>query len=186
MIRDPFNIHRTTSTLGRPQSRNIPAPSRAEADEVAMAFSMPRTVPSFDSRQRELEDRFWGSGQRSNKSDRLPMYKDKPYASPYDDEDRPFWKRKKWVAIIALVVLTLIYWTGSSKKPSPKRTVTTDWSYTGLSKDDRKANWDHRRDRVVEAFELSWDAYKRYAWGTSGRISGRDSNWLTEELDRIR
>ncbi|EWZ50710.1 Mannosyl-oligosaccharide 1,2-alpha-mannosidase [Fusarium oxysporum] len=165
MIRDPFNIHRTTSTFGRPQSRNIPAQSQAEADEVAMAFSMPRTVPSFDSRQRELEDRFWGSGQRSNKSDRLPMYKDKPYASPYDDEYRPFWKRKKWMAIIAFVVLTLIYWTGSSKKPSPKRTVTTDWSYTGLSKDDRKANWDHRRDRVVEAFELSWDAYKRYAWG---------------------
>ncbi|KAM0564223.1 hypothetical protein ACHAPJ_000433 [Fusarium lateritium] len=164
MIRDPFNLHRTTSTFSRPQSRNIPEPSRAEANEVAMSFNMPRTVPSFDSRQRELEDRFWGSGKSSNKSS-LPMYKDKPYASPYDDEERPFYKRKRVLGIIALIVLTLIYWTGSSSKPSTKRTVTTDWSYVGLSKNDKKVDWDHRRDRVVEAFELSWDAYKRYAWG---------------------
>ncbi|CAJ0546014.1 Ff.00g094870.m01.CDS01 [Fusarium sp. VM40] len=131
-----------------------------------MAFSMPRVVPSFDNRQRELEDKFWGSGERSRKSDRLPMYKDKPYASPYDDdEERPFWKRKRVMGIVALIVLTLIYWTGSSSKTSTKRTVTTDWSFTGLSKNDKKANWDHRRDRVIEAFELSWDSYKRYAWG---------------------
>ncbi|KAF4989568.1 hypothetical protein FGRMN_9030 [Fusarium graminum] len=131
-----------------------------------MAFSMPRVVPSFDSRQRELEDKFWGSGERSRKADRLPMYKDKPFASPYDDEEeRPFWKRKKVMGILALIVLTIIYWTGSSSKPSTGRTVTTDWSFAGLSKNDKKANWDHRRDRVVEAFELSWDSYKRYAWG---------------------
>ncbi|KAM0343826.1 hypothetical protein ACHAPU_008095 [Fusarium lateritium] len=165
MIRDPFNI-RSKSTFSRPQPRNIPAPSRDDADEVAMAFSMPRVVPSFDSRQRELEDKFWGSGERSRKADRLPMYKDKPFASPYDDEEeRPFWKRKKVMGILALIVLTIIYWTGSSSKPSTKRTVTTDWSFAGLSKNDKKANWDHRRDRVVEAFELSWDSYKRYAWG---------------------
>lgn len=171
MIRDPFNI-RSKSTFSRQHFQNIPTPSGVEADEVAMAFSMPRVVPSFDNRQRELEDKFWGSGERSRKSDRLPMYKDKPYASPYDDdEERPFWKRKKVMGIVALIVLTLIYWTGSSSKPSTKRTVTTDWSFAGLSKNDKKANWDHRRDRVIEAFELSWDSYKRYAWGAFGWIS---------------
>ncbi|RBR08164.1 uncharacterized protein FIESC28_10356 [Fusarium coffeatum] len=164
MIRDPFNLHRNTSTFNRPQSRNIPAPSRVEANEVAMAFSMPRTAPDFNSRQRDLEDQFWGSGQRSKKSDRLPMYKDKPFAMPYDDEDRPWWKRKKVLGIIALI-FTLIYWFGSSSKAPKKRTVTTDWSFTGLSKHDKKVDWDHRRDRVVEAFELSWDAYSRHAWG---------------------
>ncbi|KAF5021837.1 hypothetical protein F66182_6130 [Fusarium sp. NRRL 66182] len=173
MIRDPFNLHRSTSsTFSRPQPREVrvpaqqtPAPARADTYEVAMAFSMPRTVPSFDNRQRELEDRFWGSGQRSNKANQLPMYKDKPYASPYDEE-RSFWKRKRVLGVIVFVVLTLLYWTGSSNKPSTKqRTVTTDWSFAGLSKDDKKANWDHRRDRVIEAFELSWDAYKRHAWG---------------------
>ncbi|CAF3549827.1 unnamed protein product [Fusarium graminearum] len=165
MIRDPFNLHRNINTFNRPPTRNIPSPSRVEADEVAMAFSMPRTAPDFNSRQRELEDKFWGSGQRSGKSDRLPMYKDKPYASPYDDEDRPWWKRKKVLGIIALV-FTLLYWFGSSSKSPKKRTVTTDWSFAGLSKHDKKVDWDHRRDRVVEAFELSWDAYRRHAWGS--------------------
>jgi len=98
------------------------------------------------------------------------MYKDKPFAMPYDDEERPWWKRKKVLGIIALI-FTLIYWFGSSSKAPKKRTVTTDWSFAGVSKHDKKVDWDHRRDRVVEAFELSWDAYSRHAWGTFGSIS---------------
>ncbi|KAF4464860.1 mannosyl-oligosaccharide alpha-12-mannosidase [Fusarium albosuccineum] len=170
MIRDPFNIHRTSSAFNRPQHRSAPnqqaAASQADADALAMAFSIPKNIPSFDNRQRDLEDRFWGSGASSNRSGGLPMYKDKPYGrSPYE-QDRPLWKRKRVIGILTFIVLTLLYWTGSSNKSPPKqRTVTTDWSYAGLSKYDKKANWDHRRDRVVEAFELSWDAYRRYGWG---------------------
>ncbi|KAM5355938.1 hypothetical protein ACJ41O_002584 [Fusarium nematophilum] len=169
MIRDPFNIRQSNSAFNRPQPRNAPnypvPASQADADALAMAFSIPKNMPSFDSRQRDLEDQFWGSGASSRRSNALPMYKDKPYArSPYET-DRPLWKRKRVIGILTFVILTLLYWTGSSAKPPPKRTVTTDWSYASLSKHDKKANWDHRRDRAVEAFELSWDAYRRYAWG---------------------
>ncbi|KAI8684219.1 Alpha-1,2-Mannosidase [Fusarium keratoplasticum] len=168
MIRDPFNI-RSNSAFNRPHPRNVPnqqeSASLAVAHDLAMAFSIPKNVPSFENRHRDLEDRFWGSGASSKKG--LPMYKDKPYGySPYEQR-RPLWKRKRVIGFLTFIVLTLLYWTGSSskKQQSQKSTVPTDWSYSGLSQDDKKANWDHRRDRVVEAFELSWDAYRRYAWG---------------------
>lgn len=174
MIRDPFNI-RSNSAFNRPHPRNVPnqqeSASLAVAHDLAMAFSIPKNVPSFENRHRDLEDRFWGSGASSKKG--LPMYKDKPYGySPYEQR-RPLWKRKRVIGFLTFIVLTLLYWTGSSskKQQSQKSTVPTDWSYSGLSQDDKKANWDHRRDRVVEAFELSWDAYRRYAWGAS-RFSG--------------
>ncbi|RSL56609.1 hypothetical protein CEP53_006742 [Fusarium sp. AF-6] len=169
MIRDPFNI-RSNNAFNRPHPRNVPkeqeSASLAVAHDLAMAFSMPKNVPSFENRQRDLEDRFWGSGASSSKG--LPMYKDKPYAySPYEQR-RPLWKRKRVIGLLTFLVLTLLYWTSSSsKKQTQKSAVPTDWSYSGLSQYDKKANWDHRRDRVVEAFELSWDAYRRYAWGAS-------------------
>lgn len=177
MIRDPFNI-RSNSAFNRPHPRSVPnqqdSASLAVAHDLAMAFSMPKTVPSFENRQRDLEDRFWGSGASSSKG--LPMYKDKPYAySPYEQK-RPIWKRKRVIGLLTFLVLTLLYWSSSSAKKPQKSTEPTDWTYSGLSKDDKKANWDHRRDRVVEAFELSWDAYRRYAWGAS-RFSALETDY---------
>jgi len=40
-----------------------------------------------------------------------------------------------------------------------------DWAREKDGKAKNKADWLKRRERVVEAFELSWDAYERYAWG---------------------
>jgi len=40
------------------------------------------------------------------------------------------------------------------------------WNWLQRSEESaRKIDWLSRRERVVEAFTLSWDAYERYAWG---------------------
>lgn len=99
----------------------------------------------------------------------LPLYKDKPYGYPPSHRQRPFYRRKTCMAIALFLVVIVAYWFGIfgdepyDRLPSLK---TSDW----LRADDKaaakgKVDWLERRQRVVEAFELSWDAYERYAWG---------------------
>lgn len=166
MIRDPFKIHektvfKTTAFRTAPNSRE--ATAHAGANALDMSFSMPKNVPSFNNPQRDLEDRFWGSGASSNRKGGLPMYKDKPYAQ---SPDRPMWRRKRTVGIFTLVVLALLYFMGFLSRDGYKKKVNTDWSWMNESQEKGKADWGNRRERVVEAFQISWDAYERYAWGT--------------------
>lgn len=157
-----------------------------------MAFSVPRNIPGFSNAQRDLEDRVWGSGASSRTS--LPMYKDKPYALT-PSYRKPFWKRKRVVGISA-IILTFLYWMGLFSKPSTtKNDAAKDWSWMGFSKEGAKPNWDERRDHVVETFELSWDAYKRYAWGydeykpiskKGGMMSPKGLGWIiVDSLDTM-
>jgi len=39
------------------------------------------------------------------------------------------------------------------------------WGWLAQEEGGKKVDWLERRERVVEAMELSWDAYERYAWG---------------------
>lgn len=169
MIRDPFNLRRGTGSFKPSLSRtsssqpaaSSSSSSQTDAHDLAMSFAIPKNVPSFGSVQRNLEDQVWGSGARSST---LPMYKDKPLGHR---ERKSFWKSKRVMGFLIFVVVTFLYWTGSSSKtPARRKYIVGDWSWQALSQDDKKPDWDHRRDRVVEAFELSWDAYKRYGWGT--------------------
>jgi mannosyl-oligosaccharide alpha-1,2-mannosidase len=98
----------------------------------------------------------------------LPMYKDKPFGYPASQRARPLYRRKRIVAVLFLVVFGLMWFFGglSGHKDRVQGKVR-GW---GWLKDDKgrarsKADWIKRRERVVEAFELSWDAYSRYAWG---------------------
>lgn len=164
-------------------------------DEEDMSFTIPKNVPSFTNPQRAVEDRLWsssgvtarggrgaagaGSGIIGDSLDKvggllnpnretLPMYKDKPYAYPPNTRTRPFYRRKSCMAWALFLVLAVAYWLGLFSKGGYEKIPslrTSDWLNAEKNVPAAKADWQERRERVVEAFELSWDAYERYAWG---------------------
>ena len=151
-----------------------------------MSFSVPKHVPTFTSAQRRLEDSTWGSSgtvhtHRSNgvgdkindffDKRELPMYKDKPYAYAASGKFRPLWRRKRVLAGALVLFLTLSYWLGAfsrleTSQSSLQKPPAKSWSWFGMGK-AQMVDWTARRERVKEAFILSWDAYDRYAWGMS-------------------
>lgn len=66
----------------------------------------------------------------------------------------------------------LLYWTGMlrGEKQTARTAATLDW-LKGPEKQG-KVDWLDRREKVVDAFTLSWDAYKRYAWGRFDPLIG--------------
>lgn len=190
MIRDPFDIHRKSFSQFQITARRAAENIRDTAAQVAanaleMPFSIPKNVPNFEDPHRRLEDKAWAVVSRRNtsgggglladvqnrmnglfESDELPMYKDKPY---YHGSGRRRWYRKKRVlgsiALFLVIVFYLLGWLPwQSSRPKAARGKSA-WGFMGISKNE-VVDWDHRRAQVVEAFELSWDAYERYAWGT--------------------
>lgn len=143
--------------------------------EDNMSFAIPKNVPSFSNpNRRALEDKYWGSaaaptssitshfGGRGSQS--LPMYKDKPYAYPTSQRSRPMWRRKR-VAVFVFAALSFLYYFGAFSSHHETTSTTPSWSWLKTAEPEKKVDWPQRRDRVVEAFTLSWDAYERYAWG---------------------
>ncbi|RCI15527.1 hypothetical protein L249_3512 [Ophiocordyceps polyrhachis-furcata BCC 54312] len=188
MIRDPFDIHRKSAfraTALQAAQKIRDTAVQAGAQAVEMSFSVPKNVPDFAAPHRDLEDRAWASASRrgggagagtglfNNVQDRvagvfdrqaLPMYKDKPYTYAPSMRRRPFWRRKRMLSTLALGILLLLYLKGYLSVGGERRKSTSVWSWISTQdKDD--GNWLERRQHVVEAFELSWDAYERYAWG---------------------
>ncbi|CAM1506825.1 Fc.00g064660.m01.CDS01 [Cosmosporella sp. VM-42] len=163
MLRDPFNVHQKNvfkATAFRTAQNFKDTAALVGANALDMSFSIPKNVPSFQNPQRNLEDRVWGSGTSGRQS--LPMYKDKPYAF---EPNKPLWRRKWGMGVIGLAVVSLLYFMGFFSKPSPRRTTNTDWSWMAMSQEEGTPDWETRREKVVSAFEESWDAYERYAWG---------------------
>ncbi|GJN73287.1 mannosyl-oligosaccharide alpha-1,2-mannosidase [Purpureocillium lilacinum] len=185
MIRDPFNIHGRNAlkaNVFRAAQNVKEKAAQVGASALDMSFSIPNNVPNFAAPHRDLEDRAWAAVARRGASgggilsdvqgkvagyfeqDELPMYKDKPYGYAPSMRRRRWWRRKRVLSSIALGILGLLWLTGFFSH-AKKRKSTSAWSWIGLSNERGKANWDERRQHVVEAFELSWDAYERYAWG---------------------
>lgn len=148
-----------------------------------MSYSLPQNVPSFSN---PAEDRYWsGSGISrthnghtgsgiAGKVDgffdkrQLPMYKDKPYSYAASRRIKPFYKRRRFWFALTLLILGQLYWfellPSISSKANIKSTGTSAWSW--LSQPGASTvDWDDRRERVKEAFTLSWDGYEQYAWG---------------------
>ncbi|KAK3940050.1 mannosyl-oligosaccharide alpha-1 2-mannosidase [Diplogelasinospora grovesii] len=159
-------------------------------DHEDMSFTVPKNVPSFSNPQRQFEDRLWGSSgktasKRSSAGNRgalqeavqdfinpgrkgLPMYKDKPHGYGASGRVRPIYKRKRVLGLLTLVVLGLLWCTGMFARHQDKAVTKLNqwgWLKSDTGKAKSKADWLKRRERVVEAMELSWDAYERYAWG---------------------
>lgn len=97
------------------------------------------------------------------------MYKDKPYAYPGSSRKGPWFKSKRILATIGLVFLALFYLLGSySGKGAVKVTPSTKskestGSWFGTS--SKKIDWNERRERVRDAFKLSWSSYENHGWG---------------------
>lgn len=172
-------------------------PPEDEDDDNQMAFSVPRHVPSFTDPARQAEDRLWAAAtrQRAGPSsgvlggvqdkvggflnpDRrsLPMYKDKPYGYGPGGagRPRPLLRKKRVLGFLTLLVLGFLWFAGFFDEHHERaRAKLGDWGW--LSSDTKarsKADWMKRRERVVEAMELSWDAYERYAWGMLPSLFG--------------
>jgi hypothetical protein len=164
--------------------------SSKQAVEEMSSFSIPRNVPSFTNPQRELENRVWGSsgvtarsanahtngGVMSGMQDRmgsffeknrdLPMYKDKPYSYASSRRQRPIWKQKRVMGIAVSFLMIVLYFLGlfGDDAAATKKAKDT-WTWLQRPEASAKVDWLGRRERVKEAFILSWDAYDRYAWG---------------------
>lgn len=109
-----------------------------------------------------------GGFLNSNRGATLPMYKDKPYAYPHSSRPRPFYRKKRcmaWFLFMVVAVAWLLGMFGQDKYDRISSLRTTDWLKTEKDTLSAKVDWLDRREKVVGAFELSWDAYKRYAWG---------------------
>ncbi|KAH8815020.1 glycoside hydrolase family 47 protein [Xylogone sp. PMI_703] len=147
-----------------------------------MSFQIPQNVPSFNHPQRELENRVWGnsgmtarssaphsngvmSGIFDRRSQDLPMYKDKPY-SYAARRHQPWWRRRS-TGVIGLIAIFILWLLGAfSSNSEETKEASSRWNWLQRPENGgRKVDWLDRRERVKEAFILSWDAYHRYAWG---------------------
>ena len=143
--------------------------------------NMPLPAPRNVNGHRAQADSMWGSsGQngytKSNigaKLDgyfdkrELPMYKDKPY-NYSASRRRPLYQKWRFTFGVILLLLGLLYWIGMFS-PAKTTTMVKDKSKSALSWLNKpassKVDWDERREKVKEAFMLSWDGYEKYAWG---------------------
>jgi endoplasmic reticulum Man9GlcNAc2 1,2-alpha-mannosidase len=136
-----------------------------------------------------MEDHVWrAAGMTSRVSglfgneNALPMYKDKPYSYAASRRNRPFWRRRT-TYIFVLAVVGFLYWFGAFSKHEDQRLPRQKWNWVGSQDSGKsKADWLGRRERVVEAFQLSWDSYQRYAWGkdSSQHKCCQERNYVTD------
>ncbi|KAK4168557.1 mannosyl-oligosaccharide 1,2-alpha-mannosidase [Cladorrhinum sp. PSN259] len=188
-----------------------------DEQEDMSSFSVPKNVPSFTNPNRQFEDHLWAAANprpknknntgvlggvqellasRNNRA-ALPMYKDKPYMYP-PGRGGGIYRRRRTCGFLFVVVVVLVWWTGMFAGHQ-ERAVTKLNQWGWLSKDTTrgrsKADWLKRRERVVEAMELSWDAYERYAWGhdefhpiskTGKQMAPKGLGWIViDSLDTL-
>lgn len=169
-----------------------------------MSFAVPRNVPSFTNPTRKVEDHLWVSSGTAARAARdaqsaqsggllhgvqgrmeglfddataaLPMYKDKPFTYAASRRIRPLWKRKRIIAFVGGVLLLTLMWLNGAFELEKDGRKTSVWSISGfLYEPPGRPDWEARRQRVVKAFELSWDAYEEYAWGEFDLLGYRPS-----------
>ncbi|KAK4230539.1 mannosyl-oligosaccharide 1,2-alpha-mannosidase [Podospora fimiseda] len=173
---------------GGSSSSSSSSEEKDEGEDMS-SFSVPKNVPSFTNPNRQYEDRLWAAANprgknknnnsgvlggvqeflgSGNRGGGLPMYKDKPYMYPPGKGGRIYRRRRTTCGVLFFVLVLLVWWSGMFAGHQ-ERAVTKLNQWGLLSKDTtkgrNKADWLKRRERVVEAMELSWDAYERYAWG---------------------
>lgn len=142
-----------------------------------------------------------GLGQRLDRyfeKKELPMYKDKPYNYTASRRHLPWYKRWREITGIFWLLVLLLFWLGAFKSNShtkfsgEKGTEGLAHLRTAL---DPSVDWNERRERVKEAFVLSWDGYEKYAWGKDiynplskdgGQMSDAGLGWIiVDALDTL-
>lgn len=117
----------------------------------------------------------------SDKSQQLPMYKDKPYNYAGGKGGARWMRRKRTLGGVLAGLALLSWWFGilsplswasssssssggaevKSKNPS-KTTSTSTWSFFGSSE---AADWSSRAEKVKDVFKISFAGYEKYGWG---------------------
>lgn len=95
------------------------------------------------------------------------MYKDKPYAYPGSGRRGPWFKSKRILAAILLSFTALFYWLSSSSSTDPLKVASpkaSSGSWFGSSS-SKVIDWNARKERVRDAFKLSWHDYEHHGWG---------------------
>lgn len=96
------------------------------------------------------------------------MYKDKPFEYPGGRRRQPWFRRRRFLGTIALSALALLYWLGvftSSSDETKRKGTGPQTSRSWFSSSKSKIDWNDRRERVKDAFKLSWAGYEQHAWG---------------------
>ncbi|CRG87969.1 mannosyl-oligosaccharide alpha-1,2-mannosidase [Talaromyces islandicus] len=104
----------------------------------------------------------------------LPVYKDKPYFKPR--RTGPDRTRARIIYIMfALFVTTMLYvfwggWGGPAEIGPSGNVGEELWKWVQTLDEDetstsKHVDWAERRERVKDAFIISWDSYETYGWG---------------------
>lgn len=118
--------------------------------------------------------------------DDLPMYKDKPHFNPRKTGPAAARRRKKrlmWVLICVIFVVSLWWFVsgGRGSDDTGGRGIRSMhggdlWKWVKSFDKERTGrndavNWAERRERVRDAFIVSWDSYEQDAWGEGSIFS---------------
>ncbi|KAL4781866.1 glycoside hydrolase [Aspergillus varians] len=109
----------------------------------------------------------------------LPMYKDKPFFAPRRTGPR-LRRRRVLQGVIVLVVLFSLWYVITGSDTPTRSPWTPDsakgeelWRWVQSMESEQpydgaplaNIDWDARREKVRDAFIVSWDSYEQYAWG---------------------
>ena len=120
----------------------------------------------------------FGGGGRT-----LPMYKDKPYFAPRPTGPRRHQRKVAYGAGGFLVLILLWFFMGGfggqdtfGLKNSEAGRGVNLWNWMqsvgnsqsegGTGQKSKSIDWEDRREKVRDAFIVSWDGYAKHGWGT--------------------
>ncbi|KAF4123429.1 mannosyl-oligosaccharide alpha-1,2-mannosidase [Geosmithia morbida] len=208
-IREAATVAAQQATQAATQAANQATQAGADALDNMSSFSVPRNLPNFSGEGRDLEDSAWSAlrGAGAKVQDRvtgmfdqesLPMYKDKPYSHVPSRRNRSWWRKKRILGSLVFTFVSVLYLFGFFSEESSEgrlRGSSGKPSWSSWAALSSSADWDDRRQRVVEAFEVSWDAYERYAFGndefhpvtrTGRNMAPRGMGWIIiDSLDTM-
>ena len=155
-INPPFGLNGSmittqNSSVGYDGQRNAWRPRRATNSAV------PGVGEKFSTLMSHKED------------EELPMYKDKPYNYALSGRRKPFYRRRNIIITLVLLSMVVFYFSSFGSK-LPRSKMIDDAAFkrplTIFSGSKNSAvDWEERQERVRDAFQISWEAYEKHAWG---------------------
>jgi len=99
----------------------------------------------------------------------LPMYKDKPYNYSPTAKKPAFYRQRRLMLGLFALLVWILYWTGAFSKHEdhldhPNKPWWAEDKKTKISKKSTQL-WNERREKVRDAYRISWKAYEEHAWG---------------------
>jgi len=99
----------------------------------------------------------------------LPMYKDKPYNYSPTLKKPAFYRQRRLMLGLFGLLVWILYWTGAFSKHDEHLDHPNKpwWVESNTTKNLKKTAqlWSERREKVRDAYRISWKAYEDHAWG---------------------